>query len=351
MDHAPKKEKKSGKKTVAWIIVALVLVLLAALGIYAATILNGLNHKELDQNDLGISDTQGNGGGGDTVSIVDDASDRSITNIALFGIDQREGETQFRSDAVLIASVDKEHNKIKLSSLMRDTRVEIEGHGQNKLNHAYFVGGPQLAVKTLNQNFGLDIREYVTVNFSQLANIIDAVGGVEIDVSESERKDANNSIWEQVSVAGLKPTPIEEAGLQTLNGTQAVAYARIRHVGNADFDRTDRQREVLGKLFDKALGMNPLQYPEFARKFLPTVETSLDIGNIIDLAGIMLRDVSLEDARFPTNDDLIGNGSLTINGVQYLNVNLETMGEKLRAFIYDDVNPYAPKETSSQTAE
>ena len=132
---------------------------------------------------------------------------------------------------------------------------------------------------------------------------------------------------------------IHGAGLQTLNGTQAVAYARIRYVGNADFERTSRQREVLRKVFDKALDMNPLQYPEFARKFLPTVETSLDLGDILSLADVMLKKPALEDVRFPTNADLIGNGSITVNGENCLNLDLESTSEKLHAFIYEDIDP------------
>ena len=141
----PKKEGRRRKK-IGWIILAVVLVLLAGIGIYVADILSGLNHQELDQDDLGISSSsqtqQGQDPeGGDGIR---DDGDTSITNIALFGIDEREGETQFRSDAIIIASVDKQHNKIKLSSLLRDTLVEIEGHGQDKLGHAYFYGGPKL---------------------------------------------------------------------------------------------------------------------------------------------------------------------------------------------------------------
>lgn len=335
MEHASKKKK--GKKWILLIVLAVVLVILAGVGVYAANILSGLNHNELDPNDLGITSApSGDEDPTNSMTITDDKNDRSITNIALFGIDERAGETHFRSDAIIIASIDKQHNKIKLSSIMRDTLVSIEGHGENKLGHAYYYGGPQLAVKTLNQNFGLDIREYVTVNFAQLAGIVDAVGGVEIDVSEAEMADANNSIWEQVQVAGLAPTPIEQPGLQTLNGTQAVAYARIRHVGNADMARTDRQREVLGQIFQKALSFSPLQYPEFARQFLPMVETSLDLGEILDLAGIMIRDVELMDARFPANSDFIGSGEIIIDGVSYVNADLETMREGLHRFIYDE---------------
>lgn len=336
MTHAKKgKGKGLGKKIalIAILAVSLIIILFVA---YFFHIFNQLNHNELDSNDLGIgTGTSGLVSG----EIVRPDNEKTITNIALFGVDQRAGETQFRSDAIMVLSVDKLHNKIKLSSLMRDTRVEIEGHGMDKLGHAYFYGGPQLAVKTINQNFNLDITEYATVNFQEMAAIIDAVGGVDIELTEEERVAANGNIQEQSVVAGLPKDWIQGSGLQHLNGTQAVAYARIRYVGNADFDRTDRQRLVLQKVFDKALDMNPLQYPEFARKFFPTVETSLDMNDILSLASIMLRDVSFEDARFPTNSDLIGNGSITVDGVAYLNVDLETMAERLHAFIYDDIDP------------
>ena len=110
---------------------------------------------------------------------------------------------------------------------------------------------------------------------------------VEINISEKERLAANGSIKEQSVIAGLPEDYIQKAGLQTLNGTQAVAYARIRKVGNGDFERTDRQREVLQKVFNKAIKMNPVQYPELARKFLPLVETSLDWGEIMNLACLL----------------------------------------------------------------
>lgn len=130
-----------------------------------------------------------------TKTLVSDDGSSDIVNIALFGVDQRNNQEQVRSDSVMILSVDKKHNKIKIISLMRDTYVEIEGYGKTKLTHAYYYGGPQLAVKTINQNFGTNITEFATVNFQQMAAIIDAVGGVEIDISEAERKNANGSIF------------------------------------------------------------------------------------------------------------------------------------------------------------
>ncbi|MEG2428991.1 MAG: LCP family protein, partial [Oscillospiraceae bacterium] len=136
--------------------------------------------------------------------------------------------------------------------------------------------------------------------------------------------------------------PLKASGLQKLNGSQAVAYARIRHVGNGDFERTDRQRKVMQELFNKALAMNPVKYPEFIRKMLPLVETSLDWGEIVSQAGIMLRDVKFEEARFPMNDDLIGSGFTTAHGGSCVYADNEKISKKLNEFIYDDIKPQAP---------
>ncbi len=354
MDNKAKKPvqrvKRAGKKSkkyawIKWIVIAVVVLLIAAVAGYAANFIDLFNrsHNELNEDDLGISL-------GEESALQDDGS-TDIVNIALFGVDTRTQGEKTRSDSIMILTVDKAHNKIKLTSLMRDTYVAIEGHHKTKLTHAYYYGGPQLAVKTINQNFGTNITEYATVNFQGMAEIIDAVGGVEIDISEAERKNANHSIEEQAAY-GMKPDYIEKAGLQTLNGTQAVAYARIRYVGNADFERTDRQRKVMEQLFNKALEMNPLQYPEFARKLLPYVETSVDIGEIMGLSTIMLRDVSMEQLRIPMNEHLIGNGSIRDpSGGSCLNVDLEAATKTIRDFIYNDIDPNAPKESSAESSK
>ncbi|MGI5894813.1 MAG: LCP family protein [Candidatus Merdivicinus sp.] len=287
-----------------------------------------------DLSELGIVSEEDN-------SLIDDANDSTITNIALFGVDQRE-EEPCRSDVIMIATVDKRHNKIKLTSVMRDSYVPIDGYGQKKLNSAYFHGGPTLAVKTLNQVFDLDITDYVTVNFSEMAKIVDAVGGVEIDITEEERLDANHNMIEQAAQSGEKVQTIQQSGLQTLTGMQAVGYARIRNVGNSDFERTERQRRVMTAIFDKGKNMNPLDYPGFIKEMLPIVETSLDLNEILDMAGIMLRDVSMEDIRIPCNEDLINGGDIWVNGQVCLNYDLEASKEKLHAFIYQDIMPTQP---------
>lgn len=339
MPSRVKTKSSVGQKVLISVLVLIIVIsLVIVAGVAYLTYVSGqINHNELNQNDLGF----------DPNAQVVDTGDTSITNIALFGVDQREGQTQVHSDAIMIATVDKLHNKIKLSSIMRDTLVTVEGHGDTKITEAYFYGGPQLAVKTINQNFGMNIQEYVTVNFQELAAIIDAVGGIEIDVTEAERLAANVSIKEQSRASGLPEDYISQAGLQNLSGTQAVAFARIRYVaseefGHSDFGRTGRQRLVLQKIFEKGKSMSPLQYPSFVQQFLPTVTTSLDMGEILSLGSIMLRDVSFEDTRFPLDGEYY---SVTLsNGKQCIGLDLDATGEKLRKFIYDDIDPNAASE-------
>lgn len=273
-----------------------------------------------------------------------------ITNIALFGVDQRGNESS-RSDSIMVMTIDGKNNKVKLSSFMRDSRVEIEGHGLDKLGHAYMYGGPELAVKTLNQNFKLDIRNYVTVNFSQLADIVDAVGGVEIEVKDYEVKQLNKLIRDQRSL-GINGTEISSAGLQTLDGPQALAYARIRKAGNGDFERTDRQRQVLQSIFNKALSLKPLEYPRAANMILPHVTTSLSLNECLGFAGILSQDgVKMEDLRFPLKKDYEGSGTATIGGISYVVFDIEATADSVRQFIFDDINPEEEPATADAAKE
>ena len=173
-----------------------------------------------------------------------------------------------------------------------------------KLTEAYAYGGPELAVQTINQNFGLDITEYATVTFAGMAEIIDAAGGVEVEITEEERVSANGSIWEQWDACGVEEDYIESAGRQVLSGTQAVAYARIRHVGNADYQRTSRQRIVLTALIDQLL-THPYKIPQTLMAAEDAVETSLDQADLLQLMPVVLHGIEVDSARFPLNADII----------------------------------------------
>jgi len=266
-----------------------------------------------------------------------------VTNIALFGIDTgREKYETAHSDAIMVLSIDKVYKKIKLTSFMRDTYVEIEDHGKNKLNAAYALGGPELAVKTINRNFGLDITDYAIVDFVGLSNIIDTMGGVEVEVQEKEIQEINKYMKEVAEMKKEKATPVKKAGLQLLNGNQATSYARIRKVGEGDFDRAERQKNVLSALFKKLENQDITKYPGIVAALLPYVKTSLSAGEIA-ATGIEILTQGIGDIdwyRFPLYGYCKGE---IIHGVWYLTTDLALTQEHIHQFIYRDVKVQALK--------
>ena len=299
--------------------------------IYAGIIVGGINFdKEFpkDDSNLGITTPP-------VQEVPKEAN--AITNIALFGTDQRYDEDS-RSDAIMVLTLDGKHKKIKLTSIMRDSYVHIDGYGMDKINHAYFYGGPTLAVRTINENFGLDIRNYATVNFNQLMEIVDAIGGVDIEIKDYELRNINSQIEYQSRLYGKPATYIDSPGKHHLNGIQALGYSRVRYVGNGDFERTQRQRDLLDALFHEALSLNKMEYPEVARKIFPYVQTSMSIEDGLKLSGIFLNNsISVEQARLPADSGpAMGEGQL-INGISYLVYDLDAAKTAIRAFIYDDI--------------
>ncbi len=275
---------------------------------------------------------------------ADAGKSKDITNIALFGLGSR-SKTINRglTDSIMVVSVDRLHNKIKVISVMRDSLVPIEGYRAQKINAAYVLGGAKLAIRTLNQAFGLNIRDYATVNFLGMAEIIDVMGGIEVDLTERERKDANIHIRSAAKEVGAEYTPIEKAGKQVLNGAQAVAFARIRHVSTADgvsndFGRTDRQRYVMEQMFNKALKMNPSEYPKLIKTLLKYVETSLSYEDVIGMAGVLTGGVKFEQTRVPLVDYVI-NAGYSVRGSSTVYFNLDYAKKIVNAFIYDDIDP------------
>jgi len=272
-----------------------------------------------------------------------------IVNIALFGLDTRDKKSfKGRSDSIMILSLNKKDNKIKIISVMRDSLVKIPGYDNaKKINTAYSLGGPELAVNTLNSVFGLDIREYATVNFYGMADIIDAVGGIEINVLESERNAVNGlnpNIKEQASTQGKSPDYVEKAGLQKLNGMQAVAWARIRSVAtedgeNNDFGRTDRQRYVMEQLLNKALSMNATEYPRVIDKMIPYMKTSLSPSEILSLTPILAKGVGFEEGRIPHNKYIINSNFYATGVGSTVYYNTDYASKVLLAYIYDDISP------------
>ncbi len=223
-----------------------------------------------------------------------------ITNIALFGIDPTSATSNTgRSDSIMIVSINRKTGEIKMTSILRDSKVAIDGHGEEKITHAYAYGGPQLAIKTLNQNFNLDIKDYVTVNFAQLTSIINALGGIDLEITGAEANQINSM------VKGSNMS----AGKVHLNGEQATAYSRIRKI-DSDSVRADRQKKVMECMLAKVKQKNVLEYPALISNMMSMCETSLNYGDLMGYVPLLSGDLSIIQNTVPNKEDnAVGGGN------------------------------------------
>lgn len=317
-----------GKKITIWILGVILVVILGAVGgvyFYGNYLFNKLEKVEIDKDNIGITE--------EVEEKLSQYSD-SIINIALFGVDAVDGEAG-RSDSIMIATIDTVHKKLKLTSIMRDSYVAIDGHGNDKINHAYAFGGPQLAIKTLNENFDLNIEDFASVNFETLPKIIDKIGGIELDIDADELEYINGYIAHLNNINGTSEPAIESTGLQHVSGTQALAFCRIRYTSGGDYKRTERHREVLTKIFEKIETLPATSYPSLLLEVLPMVNTSLTYNEILDLGTEVLKlgDSSMELERFPLDEYCEGK---MIDGIYYLSFDKETTVEQLHSYIFED---------------
>lgn len=333
-----KKKKMSTGKKVLLIVLAVFLVIVGVATGYGYSILNKMQHTKLSSNneDLGIDENILN-------KLKDTKDSGDIVSIAFLGIDRADKTDVGRSDATMVVSIDFNRKKIKLTSIMRDSHVVIPGRdGRDKLNHAYEIGGPQLTLKTINQNFGLNVKEFAAVRFEDLEQIIDALGGVDIDVKSNEIQYINGYQQSLVDMDGKgKVYTVTSPGMQTLNGPQATAYCRIRYLGNGDFDRTERQRKVLTSLINKLMKTTPAKAPAIANKLLPFVNTSFTPTEAISLGTKMLTagGMTIEQERFPLDGYCWPN----TKGAWYLEYDESATREQIYDYIYKDIKP-VPKE-------
>lgn len=193
---------------------------------------------------------------------------KDYRNIALFGVDSRDNSfSNTRSDCIIIVSINKKTNDVKLTSVYRDTYVNIDGHGLDKITHAYAYGGPELAMSTLNKNLDLNITEFVTVNFETVKTVVDSIGGITIKVTDAEA----------TQISGLS-----SGGTYTLDGDQALAYSRIRKI-DSDYQRTERMRTVIEAVFDKVKSLGVSELSNFVDTILPLISTNLSSNEIISM--------------------------------------------------------------------
>jgi len=322
------KRKKSRKKT---IIISCVAVLIVILGIglfYGNNLLSKMKRSDIDENDLGIKD--------EVKEKLQTSEIKDIVNIAILGVDETKTDVG-RSDALMIATFDPVHKKLKITSIMRDTYAEIPDYGKDKINHAHAYGGPQLSIKTLNQNFGLNIEDYVKINFKELKKLVDAIGGIDMKLSDEEIVEVDKYI---VRVSSKSNTPAktlvkDESGKVHMNGFQTLGYCRIRSTANGDFDRTERHRKIMTEMFNKISKAGTAELASMATKLLPYVETSLSNKEIINLAANVLNlgTKNIEQERFP-RDEYTHNSK--INDVFYLCYDEDYTEEQIHEYIFND---------------
>ena len=239
------------------IIFSIIIVLILSIGGFAYYFynskLNKINYEEVPKEEIEV-----------TAGVEEKLKD--YRNIVLFGIDDADGY-KGRSDCIIIFSLNEKTNNVKMTSIYRDTYVEVPKHGYTKINHAYAYGGAALAMSTINKNLDLDITEYATINFEVVKDVVDYVGGVTLDITSKEA----------TQIPG-----ITKAGTYNLNGTQALAYGRIRKI-DTDYKRTERMRAVINEVLKKVKKMSISEMNKFVDKILPELHTNIQKNEITEL--------------------------------------------------------------------
>lgn len=231
---------------------------------------------------------------------------KMVENILLIGLDGTNDKLPKRSDTMIILTIDKLNKSLKLTSLARDTLVKIPGRGEEKLTHAYAYGQEELLMQTINENFDLDIKDYAVVNFKSFIDIVDIIGGVDINVNEKEIHHLNEVIKECYSVNHDDAKNIEyitSSGNHNLNGYQALAYARIRKLDTI-YKRDERQRLILTNIAHKLSDVSISKYPQIAKSILRHIKVNIAFNKIIDLAFIAheLASYDISQLEFPISE-------------------------------------------------
>ncbi len=266
-----------------------------------------------------------------------------ITNILLVGIDARDISKPSRSDAMMLLTLDTVHKSIKITSFARDSYVEIPGHGREKLTHAYAYGGVNLLLETIENNFEVDINDYAVVNFFGFVDIINILDGIEIDVKKDEIKELNKYIVDGQSIdkvaEGENVETITESGLQTLNGYQALAYARIRYNDSA-FGRDNRQRDIIEATLGKMSNVSPFKFNEVLNSILPSLKTNMSPARILKLSTTVLsiNNFNIKQLEFPIPYKPYSTGGILSGKGWVLQFDSDKNLPILQDFIYNDIN-------------
>ena len=297
--------KLYNKKGRALRILCLIFSILFLLGggamVYYYALLNSMNFEDFtapssDKSDSVSATVSAEMTGDGTQLTIGDGQllqDSKVLNVMLFGEDNSDGDEHGRTDTMIMMSIDNWHKKLKLTSFQRDTYVYIPGYGQNKINAAYTYGGPKLTIETIETNFGIKIDRYAVVDFDSFIEIIDTLGGIDMEVTQDEIDYINYQMYKNEQVDNPK-TITAAPGMVHLNGQEALWYARNRGLstnedGNEigidgdDWDRTSRQRKLLEKMFNDLKGADLTKIVSIVSSVGPMVTTNLKKDEITAL--------------------------------------------------------------------
>ncbi|WP_332830493.1 LCP family protein [Clostridium perfringens] len=265
-----------------------------------------------------------------------------ITNILLLSSDARPGEDVSRSDSIMILTIDNINKKLKVTSLMRDMLVKIDGHGEEKLNHAFAYGGPTKTIETIQNNFGIKLHNYVIVDFNAFVKVIDAINGIEVTIKDYELDELNKYILDG---GGSERDLLTSPGTYNLNGYQALSYARIRKVGNGEYERTERQRAVLQIALEKVKDMSTVKLVSLLNELFPYVKTNISLGNAMDYGFTALnvgKNCNFEIEQFRVPIDSISKGGIIDNKGWVFVIDKVETSKALQEFIFNNNKNYEP---------
>ncbi|MDO5539254.1 MAG: LCP family protein [Eubacteriales bacterium] len=321
-------ERRRKRRVLRFVLEVILLLVLAV------ALLVGSKIAKINKGNIQVSNLVKN----DSIDAAERDQMDGFTDIALFGVDSREGdlESGTNSDTIMICSINKKTGEIKLVSVYRDTYLDMTDGRYSKCNSAYATGGAQQAISMLNKNLDLNISDYVTVNFQAVVDIIDMVGGVDITLTEGEVEYLNGYLVEGRQMLGRDCEDVPGPGLQHLNGMQALAYSRIRYIG-LDFERTERQRTVLEQVFGKVKSSDLLEMNKMIDTILPEVSTSLSMTELLGLAAKAGSYSMGENQGFPFDLTMMDISA----GDCVVPVNLAANVSQLHSFLYGTEN-YQP---------
>lgn len=340
-DRQKRVRRRRRRNTLSRVMFALEIIVLVVLmgGLFVYAKLGKLNHETINEEELDVNE-----------SVTENQVMKGYTTIALVGIDSRDDKlkSDWNSDTMIIASINNDTKKVKLVSVYRDTYLclgedEDENNSYGLANSAYCTGGAKKMINMLNKNLDMNISDFVTVNFQAVAETVELLGGIDVEMKKEEVVHLNNYCVETSEVTWMDYTPLEEIeGVHHLNGVQAVAYARIRKTSGNDFRRAARQREVIYKIVEKAKNSSIATLNTVLDKIFPMIYTSLTEKEILSM-GMNMLSYDIEDQTGFPFDHLYGDTvKEAMDGVDcVLPITLESNVIKLHEFLYPE-DSYVP---------